>query len=659
MGRAQTAGTMPAKSVILDELREPALLLPQRLERALASNDRVKLVFSLLQSAEQHADHPEETPQNLAAEQRAAGLDADFDEAAARSRREPDGALYLPGATRLRELLLGDVRAMLEPLALAHTAEAEELAQRAQTLERGVPEFPTDHIPPGLTDALTRIAHRPDSPADSVHRLVMDTHRALNALQESLAVESLEGARVWRIEEPDRALVRAFMLGVHQTAALKFDHPGLATTATHTGARLVIQNDIGTTDAHVLVVHVEGLTASLTYTDVHAQRIAFFKSLFTALAVHWSDAGTYRSEQLREEPEYRLSIGRFEAQDRGALERYLTFLGSRIVFLIDWNRARKQLRPFARKEDALRLLKWAADENVGHRGFLQLGGERLVNEAIEFAQPTPLRAGESLHETLGDEATNEYLQFVFRETTTGLLQGRSERFIRDEIKAELARRFRSVHASLLAIALGHAERVFDLAYAVRDGLLAYAEPGAAPLLERTARRARTWEQESDAIVSRVRALARRTSNPAVYGEILHDADEAADGLEEAAFLMTHLSRLAPPAKLMEPLQTLAELLVAGAQEGVKMFEAASHVTRGGEREDLQDFFAAVDRIIAIEHRTDTAERAVTSTLLWSEADARTLHLLARLTQSLEGAADGLALGALKLRDHLLNEVMRS
>ena len=41
-----------------------------------------------------------------------------------------------------------------------------------------------------------------------------------------------------------------------------------------------------------------------------------------------------------------LATGRFEAADDEACRAYLEFLGSRLVFLIDWNRARKQLRRF-------------------------------------------------------------------------------------------------------------------------------------------------------------------------------------------------------------------------------------------------------------------------------------------------------------------------
>ena len=46
------------------------------------------------------------------------------------------------------------------------------------------------------------------------------------------------------------------MRGPNRTAPLKFDHPGLATSATRDGDRLVIQNDIGANDAHVLVLSV-------------------------------------------------------------------------------------------------------------------------------------------------------------------------------------------------------------------------------------------------------------------------------------------------------------------------------------------------------------------------------------------------------------------
>lgn len=660
---------MANKTSMIDALGERALLLPQKVAEALAANDRLKLCFTVLQAAERHARRPDEPLPDLSAELHAAGLEEDLGLAVANSRREPDGRLIMPGASRIREVMLEGIAAMRAPLSLAETPQAGELASRERALADALPAFTDDRVPQDVIGAITRVsrssaskaesaaAPSADASSDSLHALVMDLHRALSALQMNLAEETVDGARAWHIEDADRALLRAFMSGLKDTARLKFNHPGLGTTATRVGSRLIIENDLGATDAHVLVLHIKGRAATLTYTDVHGQRLAFFQSLFKPFAMQWSDSQVRRDARLAEEGEFYQSIGRFEAEDTPSLERYLTYLGSRIVFLIDWNRARKQLREFVPKADAVRLLKWAADNGFGHCGFLELGGGQLLNEAIDFAQRTPLRYGERLHQTLGAEAAFDYLQFVLREAATGLLQGRSERFIRDEIKAELARRFRTAHASLLAIALTHAERVFDLASEVSGGLAGYGESQPSERLQHSARRARKWEQECDAIVNRVRSLAQRTSKPEAYAALMHVADEAADGLEEAAFLMTHLAAVAPVPRLMQSVQSLASLVLTGAQESVKMYEAARHVTREGAREDLQDFFAAADRVVAVEQETDTAERAVTTALLASEIDARVLHLFSQLTRSLEVTADALAHAALMLRDQLLGEIM--
>jgi uncharacterized protein Yka (UPF0111/DUF47 family) len=646
---------MTTKDSIISVLGERALLLPRQLAEALAANERLKMSFTLLQAAERHADHPDDPVPDFTAERRAAGLDGEFPVDPARSRRAPDGGLQIEGVHALRGLILADLAAMQAPLALAGVTEAEALELRARALEGALPTLEEDRVPRGVISSMT--SARRDGSIDSLHLLVMDLHRAINGLQGSLAEETLDGARVWRLADEDRPLVRAFMSGLNRTAPLKFDHPGLGTTATRIGAKLTIQNDLGTTDAHVLMLNVEALSATLIYTDVHVRRLEFFQSLLEPFAVRWTERRERHSGELSEGGDFSLSVGRFEATDAGDLAAYLAHIGSRLVFLIDWNHARKRLREIIHKDDVVALLKWAADQEIGHRAFLQLGGERLIHEAMEFAQHAPLRYGESLDETLGREAALDYLQFVLREATVGLRERRSERFIRDAIKAELARRLHTAHSNLLGMALTHAERVFDLAAGVHEGLLRHADRESARLLERAAQRARKWEQEGDALVSRIRSLARRTPKPQVYSDLMHQADEAADGLEEAAFLMAHLPALAPPARLMEPLRALGALLLAGAQESVKMFEAASHVSREGTREDLQDFFAAVDRIIAIEHETDLAERAVTTALLQEECELRTLHLVSSLSGALEASADGLALSALALRDYLLNDVM--
>lgn len=647
---------MSSKAAIIGALGEDSLLLPQQIERALTANSQIKVLLTAFQAAQRHADTPDQPPLDLAAERQAAGLGKDVEAAVSNSRRQPDGTLLVPGAGKFRDVILDGLAAMLAPLKLARVPQAVEWTTRLATLTAALAPLEADRVPDGLIAAMTSVEPVGGGHAENVHRLTMDLHKALNALQADLAQESIDGASVWHIATEDRGLISAFMAGVNDTSGLKFQHPGLGTTATRVAGSLLIQNDIGATSAHVLVLHVDGLLATLTCTDVHRQRLEFLKRLLKAFQVDWRDVSPRHDEQIGSATLYWLTTGRYQAPDPHSLSRYLTFLGSRIVFLIDWNRARKQLRGALPKADVLRLLDWAAGEKIGHRGFLQLGGARLLSEAIDFAQPPPLHHGASLHELLGVQSAYEYLKFVLRQATSGLLAGRDERFIHDEIRAELARRVRSLHAGLMSLALDHAARVFDLASDVHDGLLACDEPGPEPLLERTARRARSWERECDAIVRRIRSLASRTSSPELYTEVLHCADQAADGLEEAAFLMTHVPKLGHDDSPVNALAALAALLVAGAQESLKMFEAASHVTRAGACEDLQDFFAAVDRVVSIEREADDAERGVTSALLENRADARTYYLIGSLSRALENAADGLALSALKLRDQLLEQI---
>ena len=140
------------------------------------------------------------------------------------------------------------------------------------------------------------------------------------------------------------------MAGLNRTAKLAFGHPGLDTTAAKIGDRLTIQNDIGATDAHVLVVHVEGRTVTTTYTDVHRVRAKFFMSLFEGEPCAWSPlGGEHEQRNLAERRGILSADRRLRGARRADLDRFLAFLGSRIVFLIDWNKARKALQTFCRK----------------------------------------------------------------------------------------------------------------------------------------------------------------------------------------------------------------------------------------------------------------------------------------------------------------------
>ena len=147
-----------------------------------------------------------------------------------------------------------------------------------------------------------------------------------------------------------------------------------------------------------------------------------------------------------------LATGLFQAADVDGCRAYLEFLGSRLVFLIDWNRARKQLRGFLRGPDRLALLSWAAETEIGHRGFLELGGARLVNQAIEATAGSSMHFGDRLCDVLGDTETMEFLRFVFRAATEGLLSGQSHALISDRIRVTLATHFSNEERQLLRLA---------------------------------------------------------------------------------------------------------------------------------------------------------------------------------------------------------------
>jgi uncharacterized protein Yka (UPF0111/DUF47 family) len=476
--------------------------------------------------------------------------------------------------------------------------------------------------------------------------LVMDLHKRLNAMQAGLAGETIDGAAAYNLGDEDRPLVAAFMAGLNRTARLKFDHPGLDTTATRSGPRLVIQNDIGTTDAHVLVIHVQDLAVTVTYTDVHPERLAFFQDMLKSRNPTWE---AQRTSVLSAGAPFYLATGRFTAADPDACRDNLTFLGSRLVFLIDWNRARKQLRQFLRGPDRLALLAWAAETETGHRGFLELGGARLVNQAIEAAAGASMHFGDRLCDILGDTETLAFLRVVFQTATTGLLSGASHALIHDRIRVALAEHFSNQERQLLRIASDHAGLIFELASLVRDSVQASAGHP-----DRRIKRARRFEHDADLLVGQTREAIRRRPDFVLFLTLLQAADDAADELEDAAFLLD-LDML--DGKPLECLQTLADLLAEASQEWIKALGHATRIGQSAGRADTEDFLTAIDRVTALEHDADDAERALAAFAVRHAKDFRQLHLFTQIGARFEAAADALKHVSLMLRDHVLEDVI--
>ena len=648
------------KTAVLEVIGETALQWAAQLDAALSANDRIKYLLSLLQMALSQADHPEQAPVSLTRERVACGIeDVGLDDIVVTARRE--GSRYrLPGAAQLMARIARDIRMMAAPVIAARGAD-DELARRLDSILAALPDATDDLVDGIAVAAMTRVGN---GKSDSLHQLVMDLHKALNALAVGLSEEKLEGASVYGLQAEDRPRVAAFMAGVNRTAPLKFDHPGLSCTATRSAGRLIIQNDIGATDAHVIVTHVEGLQAMLTYTDIHPQRIRFLQQMLSRFAVTWSGERSQRQAGLAGGAAFVLITGQFTAKDASELYSYLEFLGSRLVFLIDWNRARKQLRSFLPGAQRNELLLWAAGAEVGHRGFLELGGTRLVNEAIEATGGSAVHFGDRLCDVLGEPATHSFLRFVFRACSEGLRTRQSLGLIRDRVRADLAAHFSNEGRRLLRLAADHAGLVFEIATLVHDGV--ESATSGADRFGRMAQRARSFEHDADQLVSAVRDAVRRRNDQSPWLGLIEAADDAADELEEAAFLIQLLGGTEPAREVLDALARLAEVLVTAAQEWVKTLAHAAHVakpswseSRAGTsfHDDMDDFLTAVDRLGRLEHEADDAERALTSVAVQHARDFRQLHLYAEIGRSLEEGADALKRAGLLVREHVLGRVL--
>ena len=637
---------MPVKADVLEQLGETALILPDLVNRALTANDRIKYYLTLLQAARDHAAHPNVTS-SLQAEREASGVDDPrLDGVVAGSALENEHQLHIPHARLIHLRIVDGMGQMLEPFKSADAGLLyERLSRRFQRLLSVLPCPENDRVPADYVDAVSRAD---GGGADSVHLLLMDLHRELNRLQMGLAIESLDGAKVYGIGEADRELVAAFMAGVNATAGLKFDHPGLGTTATRVGDRLIIQNDIGETDAHVLVVHVVDLTIRVVYTDVHPARVAFFQSLLEPLVLGWNTPSSDPAAG-----NYVMSVGELSVNEAADLRRPLTALGSRLVFLIDWNRARKRLSRILKKGDATAVLKWAADHNVGHRAFLQLGDVQLIDNAMARVARAQMRYGARLDEILGRESALAFVEDILKTTAEGLRNGLSTRLIEDEIQAELLTHVQGAEQGALNLAEAHAGLVAGLADLVRDAVARFASGADAGTLQGLAVRAKAWETRADDLVKQSRLLFEHAAPDPLLAHVLVDGDDVADALEEAAFLLTLAPRGTASGAAMNELQQLADLITSGARDYVRCVACGQDARLGG-RAELEEFLVAVDAVMAFEHASDDLERAVKAVLIETCQDLRALYVLSEIAGCFESAADTLARCAIRLREDILN-----
>jgi uncharacterized protein Yka (UPF0111/DUF47 family) len=636
------------KSQALASLGQRGLLMPVWVKAALAANDRLKLYLTVLQAAAAHADHPDLEALDLTRELDAAGLGAAtwLHEMPA-GASHIDGTLVVPELDRLVSCLSDDLSTMARPVLEASTGDAEP-HMRVHHWQDWLDALHGEQLNPAQLHSLT---HGKRGADDSVHLLIMDLHKQINHLSASLASEVIDGAHVWQLADTDRALVSAFMRGLNRTAPLKLDHPGLDTAATRDGDQLLLQNDIGTNDAHVLVMHVQALRVTLTYSDLHRSRFAFFQGLLTPLGASWSDTESRVSADLNQGEAFSVGTARFDCTDEAHLAQTLEGLGARIVFLIDWNRARKRLLPFVSKEGAIAVLNGAAQAEVGHMAWLKAGAEHLIFEAMQAAGVGAFRIGDRLDEVLGEPEAQAFLLDVMRLASDALLRGQPVAMVADETRLLLSRQVqrRTTEFDLLD---DHAAYCQALAQAVSDAL-AHGHDGLREGAADLAAKAKAWERRADHLVMQARKEAERQPRWLPIARLLALADDVADALEEAAFMMNLIAdhhQKGWTSEVRQALARLAQTVLQATQDHIKALAIARTLSNQSDTADSDAFLAATWNVLKAERQCDELLRQARRIILHTITDAPSLMLANDLAMTLELASDRLLSAGYGLRD---------
>jgi len=640
------------KEKAVASLGRQSLLLPAWFNAALLANDRLKLYLSMLQSAAEHAAAPAVPIADWSCDLAQAHLhDAQWLQELVKSAYFDNETLVIPQLTQLLNALTNDLTLMARPLCDAGGKAHPDLVERRDQWLQKLHALEDDD---GLNrEILVDLTHGDRKRPDGFHILVMDLHKQLNAMASEVETENLDGAHVWQIADEDRPLIRAFMCGLQRTSPLKFSHPGLDTAATREGSRLLIQNDIGTNDAHVLVIEVdaEQRAISLTYSDLHQERFEFFRQMLEEISFAWTVSAPVTSAGLNAGKAYLVGKAALVASDDSALLGGLEAVAARIVFVIDWNRARKRLQTFVRKPQALAILRSAAAHEWGHMAWLLAGGERLVLNAMQAEESEAFRVGDRLDDVLGETAAHDFLLELMRISSDLLLQQQPVALVADETQMLLARvlRQRTLEFDLLA---EHAAYCHTLAQALSDAIEKGATQSDAEIAELVSR-AKAWERQADHLLMDARQRAERQHHWAPVVELLSKADDVADALEEAVFILSMIvskPMSGLPAAVSTVLIQLANTTLAAIQDQVKAIEIARYVSDRGESADTESFLQALWRMLRAERICDELARRARQTIIQTlHASPAGLLLANDLAASIEKASDGLLAAGYALR----------
>lgn len=641
------------KDKAVANLGKNSLLMPAWIKAALAANDRIKLCLSLLQAAEQHARVPQSPSINWNSEF------SKFDSEDINWLRDLCTTAYINGdVLHLKEhekfigLLIEDIKTMSRPICDTDIPENEKISEQRNQWLNKLKDLSEEN---GFgRDDIQKLTHGDRKIGSSFHLLVMDLHKKINELSYAMSTENIDGAYVWQIQDSDRPLIKSFMRGLNRTAPLKFTHPGLGTAATRDGNKLLLQNDIGTNDVHVLVIEVIDRTISLTYSDLHKNRFDFFRNALEEHGYQWEVFDPIISDGLNEGKPYWVGHAQYSAKCSDELENKLDAIASRIVFVIDWNRARKRLQHFVSKPAAIEILKIAAKKNWGHMGWLMAGGEQLIYRTLQAVDTETFRIGERLDDILGEKGSKELLLELLRISTEKLLLNLPVTLIADEARMLVIKTLNQ-HTFEFELISEHASYCHALAQALCDLLEGQVT------FDVYNSRAKELERKADQILIEARQKAERQSRWEPIAKLLVVADDIADSLEEAIFvfqLTVTKPLLGLPNKVLSNLVDLANTTLEAIQDQIKAIEVARNI----DNHDNSDFDILLEtlwQIIRAEQHCDNLLRECRISAIEELQDRPIEYSLANdLANAIESASDHLLTASFGLRQFVFSNIRR-
>lgn len=630
------------KEKAVESLGQQSLLLPAWITVALNANDRLKLLITLLQSANQHALMPEAKVLNWGKDFRSAGfVELDWVKDFATSAYLEDEFLIVSSQEIFFDNLQENLSLMARPVIELRDATNENLCARCEVWHSHLKKFSTAE---GISNAtITALTHGDRKQNDSFHLLVMDLHKCINAIASTISTENIAGAHAWHVLPEDHARIEAFMHGLQRTAPLKFSHPGLDTAATRDDKRLLIQNDIGTNDAHVLVIEVRDKKIELTYSELHKGRFDFFRTMLENIGFEWQVFEPVITAELNAGKPYYVGKATFLAKKETDLLQALYMVGSRIVFVIDWNRARKRLQHFVCKKVAIKLLTQSAESEYGHMAWLLAGGEKLVYQTMQSVASDAFRIGDRLDEVCGEHAAELFLEDLMRMCSAMLLDQQPTSLIADEARMLLVHvlRKRSFEFDLLA---DHAAYCHALSQLLSQCLETSTEQ-TVNSFKVFADQAKEWEHAADRLLTEARQRAERQPRWQPVVHLLSQSDDVADTLEESIFIISMLTRT--PMHSITPevgavLARLVQATQAAIQDYIKAIQIARDITSDGTSQDTDAFLKVLWQMLRAERHCDELYREARLLIVTHLHDQPVAFgLTSDLAAAIESASDAL------------------